>query len=388
MIVAGEPSGDQLAAELVRALRAEAGPFAPVFFGAGGERMAAAGVELALDLPRHAVIGIPTPGQYVKFRRFRDDLVALAAARTPDIVVGVDFFAFNGSLAERIRLAASRSRGPFLNWRPKLVQYVSPQVWASRAGRAKRLESAHDLLLSILPFEAEWYARHAPRLRVEFVGHPLVERHTKEKTSEPPDPKSEAVVAPENSSSQEVLLLPGSRAGELRRHLPVMLAAARRIEAETGASLRMVLPDESLREQARPLLAELPRLRVQVDGLRDALARATVALASTGTVTLECAWFGVPTVALYKTSPLTYVIGKRIVQVKYLAMPNLLAGEAVMPEFIQHEATPENLATAVITLLKDAPRRAAVRAKLASVVASLGTSGASHRAARAILSLA
>ncbi len=388
MVVAGEPSGDQLAAELVRALRAEAAPFAPVFFGAGGESMAAAGVELALDLTRHAVIGIPTPGQYAKFRRFRDDLVALAAARTPDIVVCVDFFAFNGSLAERIRAESVRQAGIFQNWRPKLVQYVSPQVWASRAGRAKRLESTHDLLLSILPFEAAWYAQRAPGLRVAFVGHPLVERHAKEKASEPSDSKSEGGVAPENSPPPELLLLPGSRAGELRRHLPGMLQAAKRIEAETGAKLRMVLPQESLLEQTRPLLADLPRLGVQVGGLRDALTKATVALASTGTVTLECAWFGVPTVALYKTSPLTYAIGKRIVTVKFLAMPNLLANEAVMPEFIQHEATPENLANAVIALLKDAPRRAAVRGRLASVVASLGTPGASHRAAHAILSLA
>lgn len=387
MIVAGEPSGDQLAAELVRALRAEAAPFAPVFFGAGGERMAAAGVELALDLTRHAVIGVPTPRQYTKFRRLRDDLVALAVARTPDIVVGVDFFAFNGSLAERIRAESAEPDGPFQNWRPKLVQYVSPQVWASRAGRAKRLERTHDLLLSILPFEAEWYARHAPNLRVEFVGHPLVERHAREKRPGPSDPKSEAVVEPANSPAYEVLLLPGSRAGELRRHLPVMLAAARRIASETEAVLRMVLPVESLLKQARPLLTDFPSLHVQVGGLRDALTKATVALASTGTVTLECAWFGVPTVALYKTSPLTYAIGKRIVTVKYLAMPNLLANGAVMPEFIQHEATPENLAKAVIALLKDAPRRAAVRDRLAAVVASLGTPGASHRAARAMLSL-
>jgi lipid-A-disaccharide synthase len=381
MVVAGEPSGDQLAAELVRALRGAGAPFAPAFFGAGGECMAAAGVELVRDLTRHAVIGVPTPGQYAKFRRFRDELVTLAATRTPDIVVCVDFFAFNGSLAERIRAQSVKQVGIFQNWRPKLVQYVSPQVWASRAGRAKRLERTHDLLLSILPFEAAWYAQHAPGLRVEFVGHPLVERHAARRQGAPP------AVTPEAGASPELLLLPGSRAGELRRHLPVMLAAAGRIAAETGAKLRMVLPALALAKQAESLIAEMPGLTLQTGGLPEALQRATVALASTGTVTLECAWFGVPTVALYKTSPLTYAIGKRIVTVKYLAMPNLLANEAVMPEFIQHEATPENLANAVIALLKDAPRRAAVRARLASVVASLGQPGASHRAARTILSL-
>lgn len=380
MVVAGEPSGDQLAAELVRALRIEAAPFAPIFFGAGGERMAAAGVELAIELTRQSVIGLPTPSQYVKFYRFREELVALALARTPDVVVGVDFFGFNGSLAERIRAVSASATGPFHNWRPKLVQYVSPQVWASRASRVQRLVRTHDLLLSILPFEPTWYARPAPGLRVEFVGHPLVERFA--------DPRSE-VRSPKSAAAQpELLLLPGSRAGELRRHLPVMIEAARRIGAETGVLMRMVLPDEKLREQAQALLASVPNLQVQVGGLSAALRTATVALASTGTVTLECAWFGVPTVALYKTSPLTYAIGKRIVQVSHLALPNLLAGEAVMPEFIQHAATAENLAREVVDLLRDDTRRAVIKAKLASVVRLLGQPGASGRAARAILSLA
>ncbi len=400
MVVAGEPSGDELAAELVRALRAEAGPFSPTFFGAGGEKMAATGVEIAVDLTRHAVIGLPTFAEYRKFQRLRDDLAVLAAARAPDVVVGVDFFAFNGSLAERIRRTSERTAGPFQNWRPKLVQYVSPQVWASRAGRARRLERTHDLLLSILPFEPAWYAANAPRLRVEFVGHPIVERHGGGEVSSlrsqvqgpggggvPDGIGSTTTDLRPKTSDLRLLLLPGSRAGELRRHLPVMVEAARRIAAETGVALQMVLPNAALLDQARPFLAPLPRLQVQVGGLSEALRAATVALASTGTVTLECAWSGVPTVAIYRTSRITYELGKRLVTVKSLAMPNLLAGVTVMPEFIQHEATPENLARATLALLGDAGRRATIRDQLATVVRSLGGPGASRRAARAVLSL-
>lgn len=382
MVVAGEASGDQLAAELVRDLRAAAAPFSPTFFGAGGERMASVGVELAFDLTRHAVIGLPTPAQYAQFRRFREQLVTLALARTPDVVMGVDFFGFNGSLAERLRAVSRRRLGLFQNWRPKLVQFVSPQVWASRAGRARRLERTHDLLLSILPFESAWYARHAPRLRVEFVGHPLVERHRGSARGE-----ARTANSPAGSTPPELLLLPGSRLGELRRHLPVMLEAALKIEAETGAVLRMVLPDEKLRKLAQAWVGSVPNLRVQIGGLAAALGRATVALASTGTVTLECAWFGVPTVAMYKTSPLTYEIGKRIVKVKFLAMPNLLANEAVIPEFIQHAATPDNLARAVVGLFRDEARRAAMKTRLAAVVESLGAPGAGTRAAHTILGL-
>jgi len=255
-------------------------------------------------------------------------------------------------------------------------------------------------LLSILPFEPAWYAANAPRLRVEFVGHPIVERHGVGEVSglrsQVPSPVEGSVpegtppisndLKPE-TSDPKLLLLPGSRAGELRRHLPVMVEAARRIEAQTGVTLQMVLPNTALLDQARPFLAPLPRLQVQIGGLSDALRAATVALASTGTVTLECAWFGVPTVAIYRTSQITYELGKRLVTVKSLALPNLLAGGTVMPEFIQHEATPENLARATLALLADAGRRATIRDQLAAVVRSLGGPGASRRAARAVLSL-
>ena len=184
-----------------------------------------------------------------------------------------------------------------------------------------------------------------------------------------------------------VVLLPGSRAGELRRHLPVMLEAARRIEAGRSVSFKMILPDESLAELARPLVASSANVQIQTGGLADALAAADLAIASTGTVTMECAYFGVPTVALYKTSWSTYELGKRLIQVGFLAMPNLLAGEELFPEFIQHRATPENLARAALQLLDDEPRRATIKARLAKVVTSLGGPGASVHAARAIATL-
>jgi len=128
-------------------------------------------------------------------------------------------------------------------------------------------------------------------------------------------------------------------------------------------------------------------LEIQIDNLADALSQSAIAIASTGTVTMECAYFGVPTVALCKTSWSTYHIGKRIIQVKYLAMPNLLANEAIFPELIQHEATAENIARAALDLLNDPQRRVVIRAKLTKVVESLGGPGASQRAARAILRL-
>jgi len=392
MLIAGETSGDMLAAELVRALRqeeadAEAVPTAdyqplhtslePRFFGAGGPHMAAAGVDLAFDMTEHSVVGITEVlKHYLKFRRLFHQLFELALERQPDVIICVDFSGFNRRFAHAIK-QYTRSRADwFHDWTPKLIQYVSPQVWASREGRANQMARDYDLVLSIFPFEQEWYAKRVPQLPVEFVGHPIVDRYAA--------PRGTRGEGRGTHGTLTLLLLPGSRASELIRHLPVMVAALHLIRAKVpNLRPRMVLPNENLLKQAKGL--GLPAgLEVQAGGLRESLVEADVAIASTGTVTTECAYFGVPTVALYKTSWSTYQIARRIVKVKYIAMPNLLANEEVLPEFIQAAATPDNLTRATVELLRDAPRRAKVKAKLAEIVASLGKPGATRRAAKAI----
>ena len=385
MVIAGETSGDMLAAELVAALQQELPPRhesrithqPSAFFGAGGAKMAAAGVELAFDLTRHSVIGPwEAVKNYGRFKRLFERLVALAFERRPDVIVCVDFSVFNHRFAERLRWELDVRRATHGDWKPKIVKYVSPQVWASRPGRAKSMPRLFDLLLTIFPFEKAWYAARVPELNVEFVGHPAVDRFNVERSTL-------NIERSENS----VLLLPGSRVGELKRHLPAMLDALQEIQAaRPDVEARMVLPNDSLLTLARDLGAP-GSLKVQVGDLPAALATATVAIASTGTVTMECAWFGVPTVAMYKTSWATFQIGKRIIQVKFLAMPNLLANEAIYPEFIQDDATAGNLSHAALALLGDPARRGAIGRKLAAVTASLGEPGASHRAAQAVVKL-
>jgi lipid-A-disaccharide synthase len=417
MVIAGEASGDLLAAELVEALRNEfarrpavyttdyqplQGSLEPRFFGAGGPRMAAAGVDLAFDMTRHAVTGLSDVAKsYLKFRRLFFTLYRLALDRQPDAIICVDFSGFNRRFAHAIRQHVRRRQGWFHVWNPLIIQYVSPQVWASREGRAYQMAKDYDLLLTIFPFEQAWYAEKVPRFRVEFVGHPMLDRYAahsygRQRQEDPNSRERHEASEPEEEGhpstagtavSPSILLLPGSRESELRRHLPVMSEALTLLQAKIpGLSARMVLPNERLAEQARTSGVP-PRLDVQIGGLTDALQRADVALASTGTVTMECAYFGVPTVALYKTSWSTYQIGKRIVKVKYLAMPNLLANEVVFPEFIQDDATAENLAAAASTLLQDEAQRQKVKARLAAVISSLGEPGAPRRAARAILRL-
>jgi len=393
MVIAGEASGDRLGADLVQSLReelalVEATPttdyqplhagLEPRFFGAGGPALRAAGVDLAFDMTEHSVIGLSDViRNLVKFRRLLRRLYQLAIEREPDAIICVDFSGFNRRLGHAIKDYARARRDWFHDWDPRLIQYVSPQVWASREGRAAQMARDLDLLISIFPFEKEWYARRVANLPVEFVGHPMLDRYS----ASPAAPAA----SPEPARCRRVVLLPGSRAGELARHIPVLIGAIG-ILRHHFPDLRpqMVLPNETLAERAQT--SGLPKdLELRIGRLAETLAEADLAIASTGTVTTECAFFGVPTVALYKTSWVNYHVGRQIVRVKYLAMPNLLAGEELFPEFIQGAATAENVARAAAELLRDSTRRQRIKTRLAEIIAGLGGPGASRRAAQAIV---
>jgi len=400
MLIAGEASGDQLAAELVGALReqvlagsvdlsADVQPLrtalAPHFFGAGGPKMAGADVELAFDLTQHSIIGISEVfKKYFQFRRLFNRLLKLAVERQPDVIIGVDYGGFNLRFGAAIKHYIRKQRTQFTPWNPKIVQFVSPQVWATRPGRAQELAENYDLLLSIFPFEKDWYAKRVPGLRVEFVGHPMVGRFTIDDLRLTSGGRGGASSV--NRKSQ-ILLLPGSREDEVRRHLAVVSGAFEWMRRGLpGLQAKMVLPDEALVQSVKAL--GLPAgLEIQAGGISAALAEADLAITKSGTITMECAMFGVPAVVFYKTSWPTYLIGKQILNVKYIAMPNLLAGEEIFPEFLQRAATAENLARAALELLRDDARRREVKIKLAQVISSLGGPGATARAAAAIVRL-
>ena len=232
-------------------------------------------------------------------------------------------------------------------------------------------------LLSIFPFEKAWYAERKKDFKVEFVGHPLIDRFAQQKFR-----------APQSlGTSQKLVLLPGSRDRELRKHLPVIVEAARRLLNEQKLAVEMVLPNNQLSETARNLV-DLTGIEIIIGNLAQSLTSATAAIASSGTITMECAYFGVPTVVLYKTSWSTYALGKRFIKVKHLAMPNLLAGQEVFPEFVQHDANADNIYRAAKELLNNPERRNVIKTQLQHVISTLGEPGASHRAARAIFSLA
>lgn len=397
MVVAGEPSGDQLAAELVRSLRRECNRTTvpattdsqplktgldPRFFGAGGRQMRDAGVELAIDLTQSTVFGITDVAKrFFQFLRYRNQLLNVAVRRQPDVLIGVDYSGFNRSLAAAVCRHLRHQSPAFGNWRPKIVQFVSPQVWASRESRVYQLQRDYDLILSIFPFEKPWYARHAPRVQVEFVGHFLVDRF-------PQGARLRQQRQSPVGSPAQVLLLPGSRRSELSRHIPVLVEAAHRIQAKHKAVFTMVLSSEEHRRRFADQINQTGMsINTQIGRLHDALEKSDLAIASSGTVTLECAWFGVPTVVLYKLSRFEYEIGRRIAKVPFIAMPNLLANEMVFPEFIQDAATPDALADASLAFLENDALRQKTLTKIDRAVSTLGPAGSCQRAAHAVLAL-
>ncbi len=373
MLIAGEASGDALGAELITAIRQRLDGRPVEFFGVGGPQMQAAGMELIFDFTRNAVFGLEAIKRLWEFRQRFKNLLGLCINREPDAIICVDFAGFNRRFAQAIR--EHQRQKTDARWKPKIIQYVSPQVWASRPRRADKMAKDIDLLLAIFPFEKAWYAERTPNLRVEFVGHPMIDRyashtgHDKEFDAESP----------------LIVLLAGSRPTELKKHLPVMSEALRRIRAEKPAARAVMVLSDRLAAQAREL--GMPENVEVQSNLAEALTRADLAIAKSGTVTLECAYFGVPTVTMYKTSAATYAIAKRIVQVKWIAMPNILANEEVFPEFVQSQATPENLARSALELMNNSGRRTTVKARLRAIAASLGTPGASRRAAAEIVRL-
>jgi lipid-A-disaccharide synthase len=353
MFIVGEASADAHAAELIKALRRQSPELK--IFGAGGPKMKAAGMELLLDLTEHAVVGfVEVLMNYGKFRKIFWQLVGEAEKRKPDAVVLVDFPGFN------LRFAAQMKKRGI-----KVIYYISPQLWAWHASRAKQIERDVELMLTIFPFEKAWYAEHAPKLRVEFVGHPMLDRFSAErKTVE--------------RESKLVALLPGSREREVVKMWPLM---AQMVELfPQGVEFVAAAVNKQLAS-----MMNHPRVIVEVGSAHDLMRCATLAITASGTATMECAYFGCPMIVVYKVNWLTYLIGRAVVKVKWLAMPNVIAGKSIVPEFIQHDATPGLVAKVARELLQDPSRREAMQHDLDGVIKSLGAPGASDRAAHLVL---
>ncbi|MBG0777371.1 MAG: lipid-A-disaccharide synthase [Desulfovibrionaceae bacterium] len=366
----GEPSGDLHGALLCRALLARAPDLR--IAAMGGDELRAAGAEVAVDIERLSVMGFTEVlAKLPTILKLLSTIKAELVRRRPDAVILVDAPSFNFRVAKM-----AHGLGIPVHY------YISPKLWAWNTGRVRFVRDHVRRMLCILPFEVEFYRRHG--LDVDYVGNPLVDAVAEELEDAG---RADWAGAPEEPGSGVVGVLPGSRRKEIEGLLPVFGEAARILTARLPSVRFEIVRAPSVREERlRELWPRDVEARIlPPEGRYAAMRGWETALAASGTVTLETALLGVPTVVAYKLSALTFALARRFVRVEHVALPNLILGERLFPELLQHEATGPAVAAAAMKWLGDPALAAAVRARLADLRDILGAPGAPDRAAGIIL---
>jgi lipid-A-disaccharide synthase len=370
MVVAGEKSGDLHASRIIASLK-ELAPTMEIF-GVGGELMRRSGAEILRDVTGLAVVGLAEVARnYLKFRHLFHFLVGVAKERKPGTALLVDYPGFNLRLAPALKALGI-----------KVVYFVSPQVWAWGRKRVNAMRKFIDKMIVVFEFEVPIYRETG--IDVDFVGHPLVDvlkpsmsrEEFRRKAGIPLDAKL-------------VALLPGSRVHEVARHVPIMAKAAELICRQVrGAQFLLPAASEELVRKCEELLERhrvSASVRVLSGGVYDAVSASDAAIVSSGTATLETGCLGVPLVVIYKVSPLTYVIARRLVTISNIGLINIVAGKTIAPEFVQRRARPQKIADEIVRFLTDGELHESVRRELLKVKARLGPPGAPESAARIIL---
>lgn len=374
-LVAGEESGDRLGAALIAAIRQRCGDDVTVA-GVGGPSMAAQGMPSLFPIDELAIVGLGIAGKLPLILRHIRQAAAAAVAARPDVLVIIDSPEFTHRVARRVR-----AKAPGI----PIVDYVSPSVWAWRPWRARAMRRYVDHVLALLPFEPAAHAELGGP-PCTFVGHPLSE--------------NVAQLRPDAAEAQRrradppvVLMLPGSRRGELRHMLPTFAQAIERLAALAGP-IELVVPAVAhLGQHIRQIASAWPvppRVVTNPTEKLAALRTARAALAKSGTVTLELALAGIPMVTAYKVSKVEEFIARRMIRVPSVILANLVVGENVVPEFLQGAATPAALADAMAPLLRDTPERRRQLEAFARLdaIMEIGSARPSERAAAIVLEIA
>ncbi len=369
-ISAGEASGDLHAGAVIRALK-KLDPTVEVF-GMGGDCFRAAGGEVLFDIKDHSVMGfLEVVKKLPAIWRLKQEFIRVMEERKPDVFLTIDYPGFNMRLAKQ-----AKKRGI------KVVSFIAPSAWAWRPSRAAGVVKVVDKIASIFPFEFDLYKSYGAD--IEFVGHPLLDTVRTEL------PHEEACrLAGKREGHPLVMLMPGSRMMEIQRLLPVMLEAA--------AILRKKMPEvDFTMPRAGTISREILEKAIKESGVPvriteghnyDMMSVADLAIATSGTVTLEAALCGLGCEILYKTSPISYAIAKRVVEIPHIGLPNIVAGRLVVPELLQDDCTPEKVADTAVELLQP-ERYRQLKADLAEVKARLGEPGAVTRVAELVLRMA
>jgi lipid-A-disaccharide synthase len=362
LISAGEASGDMYAARLATALRARADVH---LFGMGGPRMREAGVELVADCSEVSLVGIVEIAKKLPaLNRVWKRLLGESAQRKPRFAILTDFPGFHLRLARALKGQGVQN-----------IYFVCPQFWAWRPWRANLVRRRFVRGLCIFPFEQNWYrARGVP---ADFIGHPLVGNVAAKRSRE------EFAASFELDAARPiVVLLPGSRAGEIAHHMPPLVQSCHLMAgASPAAQFILALAPGMSKSQITPYLPPEARIRVVEDATYDALGAADVAIVSSGTATVEAALMDTPMIVVYRLAPVTAAIARWLVRTPMFAMVNLIAGKCVVPELVQNDFTPERVASEVTRLLDSEEARSEMRQGLASVREKLGPPGAIERAA-------
>ncbi len=362
MIIAGETSGDLHGAKLVKAMqKRNKGLF---FFGIGGQALKETGVDILIDAREISVVGITEV-----FSKIPNILRSLRMVKKtfktmrPDLLILIDFPDFNLHVAAKAKKMGT-----------PVLYYISPQIWAWRPGRVKKIDKLVDHMAVILPFEEDFYRKQ--KIPVTFVGHPLLENSlpTKQRIE---DKWMEDIPA--------IGLLPGSRHGEIERHLPVMIDAARILlkKIETIKFIISLSPDveeKHVKEIVKKHKGEAD-FEIATGNVRKVFERSKVVMAASGTVTLESAISGMPMVIIYKVSPVSFWLGKAMIRVKNIGLVNLIAGKEIVPELIQEEASSTRIADTVFKMLSDPSGLKQLSLELLAIRDKLGGPGASERVA-------
>lgn len=360
VIIAGEASGDVLGARLAAALK-QRFPDAR-FSGVGGPRLQAEGLESQFPMQELAIMGLAEVLPHVPklLRRIRE-LAAFIREQQPDVVVTVDAPDFNFRLAKKLQ-----------HPRPcPLIHYVAPSVWAWKPKRAQKIARLYDHLLTLLPFEPPYFEKHG--LQASFVGHSIIEDWE--------SPGNGAAFRQQHAIAGDIPLLcmlPGSRRGEISRHLPVYKETLQQVQRHMP-ELRVVMPVvPHLQQAVEAAVADWPQppFIIETDARRDAFAACNAALAKSGTVTLELALSGVPMLVTYKMHPLTMKIMRSMMRAPYVTIVNLLLEQEIIPEFLQEQCKASVLAPALLQLLQDEQAAAAQRAAFDTALAMLGKNDA------------
>jgi lipid-A-disaccharide synthase len=371
-LVAGEASGDQLGASLIERLR-ERYPEAR-FAGIGGKHMKAAGLEAWWDSEELALFGLVEVLSHIpRLLKLRKELTRRLQALTPDVFIGIDAPDFNLGLETRLRRSGIRT-----------IQYVSPTVWAWREKRVRKISRAADLVLCLFPFEPDFYSGHG--VAAAYVGHPMADQ-----ISPDDDPVSARERLGLEPARKTIALLPGSRASEVSRLAEPMIQAARQLAAQDPA-LQFVaaMANDKVQALFRSAIRRsgFEHINLVINDPRTVLAAADVVVCASGTVALETLLVNRPMVVTYRISPTTYFLAKhlKLIRPQLFSLPNILAGEKLVPELIQHESNGENLAREVRKWLDSEPARASLKARFLQIHQRLNCD-ASKQAADAVSSL-